>query len=157
MTDKGVTRASLRLPRPQRVTLRNFSLYRRTKTVNAEFDRNVYCLAGANGLGKSTFLSAINFAICGVVAEPERSFLRPRDYYEDLIPYSSTYFDGRITQGDREAAQVEIEMTVGDREYRLVRGMFAPVGLREFSIRGHDGTRLSGFSRWLFEAAPWGG
>jgi energy-coupling factor transporter ATP-binding protein EcfA2 len=140
MTDKGVTRASLRLPRPQRVTLRNFSLYRRTKTVNAEFDRNVYCLAGANGLGKSTFLSAINFAICGVVAEPERSFLRPRDYYEDLIPYSSTYFDGRITQGDREAAQVEIEMTVGDREYRLVRGMFAPVGLREFSIRGHDGS-----------------
>jgi DNA repair exonuclease SbcCD ATPase subunit len=150
MTGNGVAPTSLRLPRPQRVTLRNFSLYRRTKTINAEFDRNVFCLAGANGLGKSTFLSAINFAICGVVAEPGRSFLRPRDYYEDLIPYSSTYFDGRITEGDREAAQVELEMTVGDREYRLVRGMFAPVGLREFSILGHDG-KLEDYSDPAFD------
>ena len=141
MTNEAIARTSLRLPRPLRVTLRNFSLYRRTKTVDAVFDRNVFCLAGANGLGKSTFLAAVNFAICGVVAEPGRSFLRPRDYYEDLIAYSSTYFDGRITQGDREAAQVELEMTVGDRDYRLVRGMFSPVGLREFSILGPDGRR----------------
>lgn len=121
------------------MTLQNFSLYRRTATVHAEFDRGVFCLAGANGLGKSTFLAALNFAICGVVAEPGRSFLRPRDYYDDLIPYSSSYFSGRISESDHEAAQVELEMTIGDREYRLVRGMFSPTGLREFSILGPDG------------------
>jgi len=139
MAVDGAPRTLLRLPLPQRITLRNFSLYQRTKTVHAEFERGVFCLAGANGLGKSTFLAALNFAACGVVAEPGRAFLRERDYYDDLIPYSASFFSGRITEGDREAAQVELEMTVGDREYRLVRGMFAPTGLREFSVLGPDG------------------
>lgn len=129
----------LRMPKPKRVVLDQFSLYARTKRVEADFDKSVFCLAGANGLGKSTFLAAINFAICGVVAEPEKNFIRYGDYYDDLLSYSSNYFSGRITADDHLAAQVELEMTIGERSYRIVRGMFATQGLRVLEITEADG------------------
>ena len=48
----------VKLPLPERVVLRNFSLYRRRKTVEASFDKSVFCLAGATVWAKSTFLAA---------------------------------------------------------------------------------------------------
>lgn len=127
------------LPLPQRVVLSNFSLYRRQKTIEADFDKPVFCLAGANGLGKSTFLAAVNYAITGVVNEHDRRFLGPQDYYDEVQAYARSFFDGRIRQGDHDAAQVELSMRVGDRDYRLVRGMFAPTALRELTITGPGG------------------
>ena len=131
------------LPRPTTIRLRNFSLYGRRKTIEARFDKQVYCLAGANGLGKSTFLAALNYAITGVVAEPGRRFLGASDFYDEVVPYSQTYFDGRIRQRDHDAAQVELEMEVGTRRYSLTRGMFDPRGLRELLITDGDGTASS--------------
>lgn len=128
-------RSSIRLPRPLRVTLRNFSLYDNAPVVSAEFGNGVFCLAGANGLGKSTFLAAINYAITGVVADPDRRFESVQEYYKKSISYSTQFFHGRISELDEDAAQVELEMQVGDRYYRLVRGMFDPEALRELSIR----------------------
>ena len=107
------------------------------------FDKQVYCLAGANGLGKSTFLAAMNYAITGVVSEPGRRFLGASDFYDEVASYSQTYFDGRIRQRDHDAAQVELEMRVGTRHYSLIRGMFDPHGLRELTITNADGTALS--------------
>jgi hypothetical protein len=130
------------LPRPTRVILRNFSLYDNTSLIEAELGSGVFCLAGANGLGKSTFLSAVNFAITGVVADPSRKFDSTVEYLKKSQTYSADYFRGRIDELDAEAAQVELEMLVGDRRYRIVRGMFDPSGLREFDILTADGNPL---------------
>lgn len=127
------------LPQPERLTLRNFSLYSRRRSVEVAFDREVFCLAGANGLGKSTFLSALSYAMTGVVARPGVTFLGASDYYDDLVDYSSRYFDGRINADDRDIAEVELELTVGDQHVRLARGMFDPQGLRRLEILGPDG------------------
>ena len=60
MTDGEIAdvpgQGGLRLPRPRNVTLRNFSLFNNAPVIRAEFGDGVFCLAGANGLGKSTFL-----------------------------------------------------------------------------------------------------
>jgi AAA15 family ATPase/GTPase len=58
-------------PRIKRVKLKNFSLYDESSIINEEVFDGVFCLAGANGLGKSTFLAALNFAITGMVPEPK--------------------------------------------------------------------------------------
>lgn len=131
------------LPLPTTIRLRHFSLYGRRKTIEAGFDKQVYCLAGANGLGKSTFLAALNYAITGVVNEPGRRFLGASDFYDEVASYSQTFFDGRIRQRDHDAAQVELEMRVGTRHYSLTRGMFDPHGLRELTITNADGTARS--------------
>jgi hypothetical protein len=124
----------LYLPRPERVRLHRFSLFEKAPTVDVSFPKGVLCLAGANGLGKSTFVSAINYGITGVVPEPGREFRGVADYYAKVRPYSSSFFRGRISDVDAEAAQVELTMRVGVRRYRLVRGMFDPLALRELEV-----------------------
>jgi hypothetical protein len=128
------TSGTIRVPRLKVAVLRNFSLFNNAPMIRAEFGNGVFCLAGANGLGKSTFLAALNFGITGIVADPDRKFESVPEYYRFSQSYSGDFFRGRISSKDREAAQIELEMDVGNRTYRVVRGMFDPIGLRELSI-----------------------
>lgn len=130
------------LPRPQKLTLRNFSLYDNASVIEAEFVDGVFCLAGANGLGKSTFLAALNYAITGIVPDPARRFESTPEYYRKSQPYSADFFRGRIGERDSEAAQVELEMLVGSCRYRIVRGMFDPTALREVEIWDSEGASV---------------
>lgn len=134
-------REAVSLPSPRRMTLRNFSLYSRQRTIDVEFSKGVFCLAGANGLGKSTFLAALNYAITGTVARPDTHFLGAAKFYEDIGGYSDSYFDGRIAESDRELAEVEIVFVAGGSTFKLVRGMFAATGLRSCVITHQDGTK----------------
>lgn len=131
-TDGGERR--VRLPRPTSARLHRLSLYAKTSTVEVEFPGGVFCLAGANGLGKSTFLSAINYAITGSVPEPGREFRGVADYFSKVRSYSATYFRGRVDDDDAEAAQVEVELLAGENRYRIVRGMFDPQELRSLLV-----------------------
>ena len=52
----------------EKVIIRNFSLYpKNNAVVNESINKGVYCLAGANGLGKTTFLNIINYGLTGLV------------------------------------------------------------------------------------------
>ena len=135
-------RPRLNLPRIRRLILKNFSLYSTQPVVDVTFDRGVFCLAGANGLGKSTFLAAVNFALTGRVSDPKRTFLSIGEYYRHTEEFSADFFDGRIEESDRDFAEVALEMTVGPQTYRLTRGMFEPEELRNLEIIGEDGAPL---------------
>jgi len=129
----------LRLPRVKKVVLRNFSLFTRESVITVDLQGNVFCLAGANGLGKSTFLLALNYAITGIVPDPERKFESIEEYYRYSIDFSSRFFDGRISQRDREASEIYLEMQVGQYEYLITRSMFAPKELRQFGLYSTEG------------------
>jgi DNA repair exonuclease SbcCD ATPase subunit len=102
--------------------------------VTAELSDGVFCLAGANGLGKSTFLAAINFGFTGIVSDPDRKFESAEEYYRYSVDFSGDYFSGRVSEGDRETAEIVLEFAVGQREYKLRRGMFDSNSLRELQI-----------------------
>jgi energy-coupling factor transporter ATP-binding protein EcfA2 len=135
----GTERSPVTLPVPVRLTLRNFSLYTKARTLDLEFDKAVVCLAGANGLGKSTFLATLNYAITGTVAKPGVNFLGASKFYEDISGYSTKYFSGRVAPEDHDLAEVEIELEVGRQTFHLVRGMFSPTGLRSFRVTRESG------------------
>ena len=135
-------RPRLNLPRVRTLQLRNFTLYSTQPLVDVTFDRGVFCLAGANGLGKSTFLAALNFALTGRVSDPNRTFLSIGEYYRHTEPFSADFFDGRIEEHDRDSAEATLEMTVGKHIYRITRGMFEAEELRGLEIIGEDGTSL---------------
>ena len=129
----------LNIPKPLSIELRNFTLYDKSQAIGADFGSGVFCLAGANGLGKSTFLAALNYAITGVVAHPQRKFESADEYLSKSLSYSERFFEGRIGESDHETAEVELTMLVGTTKYRLVRGMFSPRGLRSLAIERADG------------------
>ena len=134
--------AKLQLPTLERAILRDFTLYRRNNEIEAVFDRNVFCLAGANGLGKSTFVAAINFALTGRVADPERTFESTDEYFRYTEDFTRRFFDGRISGRDRATAEVELTFTLGGHRFRIVRAVFEPSALRAFELDGADISQL---------------
>lgn len=128
----------------RKLTLKNFSLFSRAPLITAEFRKGVFCLAGANGLGKSTFLLAVNFGLTGIVPDPSRKFESVEEYYRDSIKFSSRFFQGRISERDRSQSEVALEIEVGKYVYQIARGMFEPNELRLFNllVKNEDGLSL---------------
>jgi hypothetical protein len=133
---------SRRLPRLEKVTLSNFTLFQNNARASIEFGSGVFCLAGANGMGKSSFLAAVNFGLTGIVANPNQAFRTVNHYYESSLGYSKSFFDGRVSEVDRDTATIALEFTVGSHKYSLTRSLFEPQALRELSIRTLAGRSL---------------
>ena len=140
MTTTDSAAPKIKLPRIQHVRLRRFSLF--AGNPNAEFaaGAGALCLVGANGIGKSTLLSAINFCLTGTVPDPNRAFVSIDEYYKYTRQYSQTYFRGRILGTDEEDAEITLFFTLGDFDYQVTRGLFEPDELRFLHITGRGAT-----------------
>nr|WP_249408818.1 AAA family ATPase [Frigoribacterium sp. CFBP 8751] len=109
-------------------------MYRLRPTGTVDIDRNVFCLAGANGLGKSTFIAAINYALTGGVTPTKPKIDQLPRYYRDAAAYGDAYFSGRIRELDRDVASVSLTFSIGESTYHIRRRFFRPFELDEFSI-----------------------
>lgn len=130
-------------PNIKKIDIENFSLYKKKDEISINIDKDVFCLVGANGLGKSTFITIINYALTGIVKNPERNFSWYKSisgFYNKSKSFAESYFDGRIAEKDYELAQVTIEFDLGDKEYKITRGFFEPDELRLFErkVNGED-------------------
>jgi DNA repair exonuclease SbcCD ATPase subunit len=128
----------LQLPIFHKVSLRRFSLFAANPDAEFSCGKGVLCLVGANGIGKSTLLSAINFCLTGIVSDPNRKFESMDEYYKFTRPYSGSYFRGRITGSDEDDAEITIQFSIGPFDYEVRRGMFEPEELRALTIIVHD-------------------
>ena len=136
----------LKLPRIREIVLRNFTLFSLERNIHEEVPKGVFCLAGANGIGKSTFLSIVNYGLTGIVPDPSQKFSSEEEYYKKNLEFPSDYFSGRIGETDRETAEIHLEFVVGKRLFAVTRGFFEQEQLRDLSIHDTDGpvTPLSG-------------
>lgn len=121
-------------PKLRSVELHAFSLYSRDPDVRLALRSGVTCLAGANGIGKSTFLGTVNFALTGAVPEPKREFLSASAYFQKAKDYTRSFFDGRIAELDRDTAAVSVRFNVRDRTYAIKRNLFSIGALEELQI-----------------------
>ncbi|MDP9048703.1 MAG: AAA family ATPase [Bacteroidota bacterium] len=123
-------------PNIQKVHVKHFSLYKTTDFLDIDLSKDVFCLAGANGLGKSTFITLVNYCLTGIVKHPERKFTWYNEitkFYNQSKGFAATYFDGRIIEEDYDLAEVTIEFFLGKATYTITRGFFEPDELRNFS------------------------
>lgn len=130
---------AIHLPELEEVEFRAFSLYSNRPTQAVPVREGVFCLAGANGLGKSTFLNAVGFALTGVVPNPNDRFDSVDEHYRHNLPYAAQYFEGRIADGDHDSAEIAVRFRVAGRRYALTRGLFERESLRDLEIDGEDG------------------
>ena len=126
-------------PRLINIKLESFSLYSKEPNAQLEVSRGVLCLAGANGIGKSTYLAAVNFALTGAAPHPERNFQSTESYYQDALRFTPKFFDGRIQEQDRESASIDVSFFVGGMEFQIKRGIFDGQVLRELRIINAEG------------------
>jgi len=124
------------LPKIKRIIIENFSLYRQKNRIEVEVPNGVLCLAGANGLGKSTFISIVSYAMTGTVVQPDISFKSLNSipaFAQKTVGFANRYFDGRVDQRDREQSQVTVDFNLGNFTYHLTRNFFDGSELIEFS------------------------
>src|SRR6266478_1052810 len=133
----------LSMPRLSGARLDNFSLYSAKKSIKVTFTKGAFCLAGANGLGKSTFLAAVNFGLTGIVADPNRKFESVSEYYDHSLGFAEEFFDGRVEEKDRDRAQISLDFEIGAKVFHLTRGFFEREHLRAFSVGTADGQKDS--------------
>ncbi|MBO4918327.1 MAG: hypothetical protein J5374_10665 [Bacteroidales bacterium] len=101
-----------------------------------EVPDGVLCLAGANGLGKSTFISIVSYAMTGTVVQPDISFKSLNSipaFAQKTVGFASRYFDGRVEQRDRDQSQVTVDFNLGNFTYHLTRNFFDSSELIAFS------------------------
>jgi DNA repair exonuclease SbcCD ATPase subunit len=133
---------SIRLPILGQIEFHSFSLYSNRPSQKVPIEPGVFCLAGANGLGKSTFLSAVGYALTGVVVDPEDRFESVEEHYQHNLAYAARYFEGRINERDREGADISTTFRLGEHSYRLTRGLFEREALRSLEVTNIHGASV---------------
>lgn len=131
------TSPKLSFPTVLRVQLHRFSLYKLTPNLSFDIPKGVFCLAGANGLGKTTFLATLNYGLTGMVPNLTSNFLASIDYYQDNYrdrTFTRKFFDGRIAPKDRDDAAISLVLHVGNLEIKLKRHLFDYEGLANLQI-----------------------
>ncbi len=121
----------------KRVILRDFSLYSKGDElieINEEINDGVYCLAGANGLGKTTFLNAINYGLTGIVIAPDKDVLDPKEIVSVHKRYTDRYFQGRIKEAHLPKAEIELNFEINDKHFKIIRGFNQREELRVFEV-----------------------
>jgi DNA repair exonuclease SbcCD ATPase subunit len=147
-----LTAGRFSFPRIRRVTLSNFTLYSLQPDISLNLRPGVHCLAGANGIGKSTFLSTINYGLTGYVPDPARKFLSAERYVADAHRFTQHYFDGRIGEKDRDLSSVTLEFDVADRRFIITRGLFSSQNVSHLQVTKSgdvifDGASLASYQR----------
>lgn len=134
-----------------KVILRNFSLYSKggkAFEVDEEINTGVYCLAGANGLGKTTFLNAINYGLTGIVLDSSnREVFIPNEIIKQNKKYTERYFKGRIKSEDEKKASIELLISISDKFIKITRGFLNREDIKELQyyqiINGKKKTLLN--------------
>jgi DNA repair exonuclease SbcCD ATPase subunit len=98
--------------------------------VEEYINNGVYCLAGANGLGKTTFLNIINYGLTGIVLEPNKEVYIPDEIIKSNKLYTERYFEGRIKAEEKDKAEVELLLSVNNKFIRIIRPFFNMDDLR---------------------------
>lgn len=132
----------MKLPKINRIVIENFSLYKLQRRIEIDVNEGVMCLAGANGLGKSTFISIVSYAMTGVVVQPNidfKSLNSISEFVKKASGFADIFFEGRIDERDRMQAQVTVEFVLGDFEYSITREFFSGADLLKFSRRASEG------------------
>lgn len=119
-------RPKLNLPKISGVELNHFDIYTYENNPKVKIDASVFCLIGANGLGKSTFLNAINFGITGAIPDAYRKFISAKQYYINASKEhrNNDYFSGRVSEPFRDLAKISVELTWPDTTLTVTRDVF---------------------------------
>ena len=132
----------MKLPKINKVVIENFSLYKQQRRIEMDVNDGVMCLVGANGLGKSTFISIVSYAMTGVVVQPNidfKSLNSISEFAKKAYGFADIFFEGRVDERDRMQAQVTVEFALGDYNYIITREFFSSADLLRFNRKDAEG------------------
>ena len=79
-------------------------------------------------------MQIVGYGMTGVVPKPGGKFSSVDDYYRDMRAFTRDYFDGRLFPEHRDIAEIELEMSVGDKRITITRGFVESESLRSLKV-----------------------
>lgn len=139
MTDNQ-TNIPYSLPQIGRVKLHGFDLYTEQPDVDVKISKSIFCLIGANGLGKTTFLNTLVYALTGAIPDPDRKFHSAQKYYREASRSEKTsdYFEGRISESNRPNSGVTLELEWPENKVVVTRGFFDGANISALTVTNKD-------------------
>ena len=133
-------------PKITGVQLSCFDLYRRKPNVDVKIDSPVFCLIGANGLGKSSFLNTLLYGLTGGLPYRARSFSSPREYAEEAtrLDRRHDYYGGRLSETAKEHAAITVQLSWPTKTAAVTRQLFGAGAVVALEVEANDGTVSSG-------------
>ncbi|MCK0069406.1 AAA family ATPase [Kordiimonas laminariae] len=120
------------LPSLKRIQIQNYSLYPKALDLEYHFIDGVNLIIGGNGVGKTTFLNIIKYALIGLYKKEIN--VRRREYQgkekrydkRSNLPYD--FFEARVdpTVDYNEKASVTLEFALGDSLVSVTRDLCTP-------------------------------
>lgn len=134
------TERKVRFPKIREITLEHFDLYGRRPDASITVEREVFCLIGANGLGKSTFLNTLLFVMTGAIPDRQQRFQGGEEYFREAsrVDKSDDYFSGRLSEGVHELAKATVILAWPSKEISITRDIFGGAKISELTIRDLD-------------------
>lgn len=120
------------LPNLKSINIKNFSLYPGNLNLHYHFIEGVNLIIGGNGVGKTTFLNLVKFALIGLYrkgVDVKRREFRGIEYRYDKrvnLPYRYFYNRMDFSVNYNESAEVTIVFVLGDKEFEVTRLLYNP-------------------------------
>ena len=137
------------------VQLFSFDLYKRRPDIRIKIDRSVFCVIGANGLGKSSFLNSLLYGLTGGLPYRARSFSSPREYAEEAtrLDRRDDYYGGRLSEAAAEHAAITVKLCWPNTTASVTRQFFGAGAVTTFEVLAKGETVPSRFTDAAAESA----
>ena len=147
--------ARYRLPTIDQVELSAFDLYRRKPDVQIEVKRAVFCLIGANGLGKSTYLNSLLYGLTGGIPYRMQRFSSPHEYAEEAtrLDRREDYYGGRLSELAVGQAAITVRLRWPSVSVSVTRQFFGPGAVTALDIQEDGQTASQKFSEGRADSA----
>ena len=144
-----------RLPTISRVQFSGFDLFRRKPDVRVNINRPVFCLIGANGLGKSTFLNSLLYGLTGGIPYRGRRFSSPREYAEEAtrLDRREDYYGGRLSEVAAEHATIAVQLRWPGKTALVTRRLLGAGAVTALEVRTNGAGAASSFEDAAAERA----
>lgn len=104
------------LPKINHMEIMGFNKIFKDNTITLDFSVPLNIILGGNGLGKTTLLQCIVYALTGGISDPEVE--ANKDFRWD-----NDFFKGRVFPGELNKANIIINFILGDYEISVKRGL----------------------------------
>lgn len=116
----------MKFPIIKNIIVENLSLF--TQTIDLTIYPGVNMIIGGNGLGKTTLVNTILYALVGNASYDKLNARTGR--VEPTALVERNYFVGRITPEDQDNAKVTLTISIDSTDLVIVRSLFRPSLLR---------------------------
>lgn len=104
------------LPKLNSMSIKGFNKIFKEDIVEIDFSRSLNILLGGNGLGKTTILQCIVYALTGGTNNPEVETLKE-------FRWDNSFFRKRVNAEQLSNAKITIEFFISQKKFKVTRGL----------------------------------